>query len=209
MPWCLRRLLSIETLSVVASFVLPSIRNRAALRGSLHRRSLTPGEDMQYWWGLEDDISDFEIGTVGYMSKRGVRAWEEPVHCRRILWHEFQAGTNMMDATFQDEDEEWSGSDSDSEDNGFSEVKHGIHAAWSHPRLSDALFALLREVRGARRHPILLVTWALSHQLWVPIQATEPIEDHDHDLQKALLHLATLQQLSTTKQVVRCIITFL
>ena len=171
---------------------------------------MTPGEDMQFWWGLKDDGLEFEIGTVGYMSKRGLRSWQAPTRCRRTLWHEFRAATNMMDATFRDEyeDEEWSGSDSDSEGDGFGEVKDAVHAAWSHPRLPEALFALLKEVRGARRHPILLVTRALSLQIWVPKQLIQTHEDCDHDLQKALLHLAACQQLSTTKQVVRCIITF-
>ena len=36
-PWCMRRLLDVETLSVIASFVLPSIRNRQALHGALER----------------------------------------------------------------------------------------------------------------------------------------------------------------------------
>merc|ERR1712113_1283144 len=110
----------------------------------------------------------------------------------------------MMDAAFWDEDEEWSGSDSDSESDGFSEVRDAIRAAWNHPLLPDALFALLKEVRGARRHPILLATQAVSLQLWMPIQLTEANADCDYDLQKALLHLAAFQQLPSAQQVVHC-----
>lgn len=195
-PWFLRPLLG-TLVHEVAPFVLPSIHNKAALHQSLHRRSLTPGEDMRFGLLLsplphvKDESLGFSLASTGYMAKRGVRANQQPVSCRRVSWSEVRKGTNMMDAAWYGEEYEWQNpdSDSDSEDmsDGFQEVKEGVRAAWSHPQLGAALDAVLRELRGTRRHPVLLALTSIRRQRWISLEGSDDVE-----LQQALFQSSVL-----------------
>jgi len=211
-PWCLRTLLGPEILKLVVPFVMPWLRNKSALCGSCRRESLTPGEDMKsgMWLSeVRDGSLGFDISRTGYMARRGVRAGRAPARCRQVSWGELTAGTRMMDATWWDNDvdEAWPEADSDdSEGDGFSEVREGICAAWCHPSLGAALLAMLREVRGARRHPALVAARALSARRWT---SSPGPNDGSGGLGQALLHLSALQGLASAGHVVRRIVAHL
>lgn len=208
-PWFLRPLLG-TLVQDVAPFVLPSIHNRVALHQSLHRRSLTPGEDMRLGHFLsplphvKDESLGFSLASTGYMAKRGVRANQQPVSCRRISLSDARVGTNMMDAAWYGEEYEWQNPDSDSDsddmDDGFREVKEGVCAAWSHPQLGAALDAVLRELRGIRRYPVLLALTSIRQQQWICLE-----ESDDVKLQRALFKSSALLASDILARIIRCL----
>ena len=192
-PWFLRPLMG-SLVTELVPFVLPSIRNNAALLGSLKRRSLTPGEDMRIDLLMLSDVREslgFNLVSTGYMARRGIRSRQPPVSCRRVSWTEVRANTNMMDAAWDDEYDDWyepePDSDSDNDGDGFGEVKEGIRAAWSHPHLGQALDVVLREMRGARRYPILIALNSICRQRWYCLEGSD-----DAKLQQALFRASAL-----------------